>query len=1670
MVYQSVTETNTFPTQSFVIELDPTYSALVNTRFRFSKLFRRRDQIEDYILSTPVSTEGYFTHFEGYDLAIPPVTGLLWSITQLDNFASLEFRSTGDNVVNIAPDRFIPIYTTTSTYEVSGHVRLVPYKVTLSTQQVETDREDLLYLDETGAAVSTEVWSTSGTHQLKRIDDLTLHQFSTPTSFANGSFGHPIAGISFKTVATVSGDSGIYFDLFPDENDREVIYSVPKTGNNDDYCGANTISGTMDWETGDWTIQYNTATCGSVLPVAYSYLSASYLKVIDVVSPATITNITLDNQAFSLSSNRPLYLWPVHFDYASGPVSAFGWGLSFDAYANMSGNGGSIVTVTPKMRDKYHKFESSLTDDSIYRLVDNSGEQVATLRDGSSTIFQPGVWLNGTNTPFTVENDGDYFNTFTYVLEISSINDNISEYFLSVSSNSALGLLSLTPVTSSSDETIHGYHLQTDVDLNYGDQLVFDIIPDDTGIVLNSCYNGSVIPFNTSVEYSLVSCLSAFNMGLGTTTFLITSLTDGLTGSYVHTTNIPTSSYTFGMSFGEPATCVKDFTTHIVSAFFEKDDVNYRPPYFNSICWILNSDNSNYSLTALNRVNQRVFLDTCLPSYNNDLLTLYIKPITEVAINPESIIFNMNAQYNELGYSVESDIISWEVENWPSMDAHFQVLSGSTILVDTNEATNYLLSTGSHDLVFRVDPDILFNYAVSNVFWDIGGDLYSGTDTVSATLSSLSDTTICATLSVNNTGLGGWSRPFCFEKTLCINLLLDSSINFIAFPENRFNGSVRTKLDFDTYNSTFGNTAYDVGHIENWYISADPGYDRYIFQVGDSKVEKTTTALTSATNARAIVPYGTLDVNTPITISVSAFDYSISTTVPYVGYSDNLTLLTQDAVFYPYPVFNNVSTISEDLFNLNVVNGGAFTFNIKFSTTNPSPASVRPGSTAVIILSSSDSIDYTSVNLSNASTFKYYNFTTKVGEFFSIIPNTFRTFQIGLSAELAIDIPALADSGIDYQNVGVVYFPVTAYNGPFLELSLDSNCVSSNVDVFFQNVTPSFNGYTFIDFTFDDGIGNVTYYPTVSSELSANYPLAGTFTPILTAYLNGTRVIKEFTDFIRVDCGSTCVEYDPDINRTFLESLSFPFSRNDVRLKPNERLTYTSVNSALGMLIENLEYLYKKSKVYDLVAPSEVLNSTFLSDIGNNITGFVKRGDLFFYSRIENGEHGIKVIDTTNLYNTSLPDSDRIDILTNTNVITEGELFKNITAIAVTEDSKTVVVIDGSARSIYAFTYDTITGILTLKSFWGGPGGRSSKTKFTTPIDITIDSSNNLYVADYDLKIIKKYNNHFNWTSNIDHPDFKRLSLKPISITTDSDDTLYVLFNNASIYSFDPDGKLISKFSVDPAAREIVINKRFGSILYVVYPSSITKYTKDGFKINKFTHPNFSTYVGLEQDGIDLILHTNNTIYTIFDCLELQYLRDESVDSLLWNRSSIMMHPNEFVQDYNYNDSFDKLRQNTDIFRRSVKYKFVTYPSAEDPNRLNHDMVSIHESDIEDWPYESKIGINELVTYDVLNREIDNICDRLDILLTLISSKGRDSSLTCDTSDICWRWDKLATNGLSRSYNCDLNPFSWAELKTLNITNWYQLSCPTCSPTLYETINFTLSDSSNQVSNEIEHC
>jgi hypothetical protein len=338
-----------------------------------------------------------------------------------------------------------------------------------------------------------------------------------------------------------------------------------------------------------------------------------------------------------------------------------------------------------------------------------------------------------------------------------------------------------------------------------------------------------------------------------------------------------------------------------------------------------------------------------------------------------------------------------------------------------------------------------------------------------------------------------------------------------------------------------------------------------------------------------------------------------------------------------------------------------------------------------------------------------------------------------------------------------------------------------------------------------------------------------------------------------------------------------------------------------------------------------------------------------------------------NLYATlptqiNLLSSDYVATLYNAKNTVDGiKTFSYITNICVDSNNR-IFVLDSNFAQIYTFTTDQYNN-WNLFNSWGGFGLATSKTKFNAPNDIHIDQLNNVWICDTGNKAVKQYSNTGTWIQTI--YDSNLIANPPISLAVDSQQNVHILTaSGVLVYSYS--GVYQSTYNYGEYVNTTVprrINTSYNrEIIYIAFNTQVVKFFRTGvfagYIINSI--PGITNINGLYQDEFRNLLVTSDNIILKFPDLMQLVPRKGNLPSYYWSLNDLLIHKEEYVQNWVYTKSFQRLWDNIEYFRNTLCYSSGNCLSYSAPLHDKSKMI---------------IGQNEIVTSTVINRILGYLWD-----------------------------------------------------------------------------------------------
>lgn len=562
-----------------------------------------------------------------------------------------------------------------------------------------------------------------------------------------------------------------------------------------------------------------------------------------------------------------------------------------------------------------------------------------------------------------------------------------------------------------------------------------------------------------------------------------------------------------------------------------------------------------------------------------------------------------------------------------------------------------------------------------------------------------------------------------------------------------------------------------------------------------------------------------------------------------------------------------------------------------------------------------------------------------------------------------------------------------------------------------ENVIPAVYVYIWNDETSTTEIYGLSSYTT-------SYSQAGTYDIYLSAIdLKGYLHTTVFPNIIQIF--DSWPEYDSDIIRTANQSIALPLTQYQTRMPPNEWVTTDNVNAVFDKMFYLLDYLDTVATLH-APPPADYLGwfgrdsddnsnkwhlqflDTNMSVISSDQPGFISIKDFKIRS-----DNSIIIADQTT------PDSAVVYLLDSgykPSIIARfdgksiDDNFVEVKSVVV-DSNDHIIVLDSKKHEISVFEYDPDSLVDTTRLLYsfGTIGGPNSKIGFYQPNELSIDNNNYLWVTDTGNKVIKKFSATGSWIMTITHSILNDKVI--VSTAVDDEDNIHVLttdsvikFNSAGEYLESYDwlvhvkndiGALYRTNGGMPAAKKIVRSQDDG-VMYICLTDQIIKISTDGNYIGTFGIPNYSDDINTNFNSI--LHHTDRSFYIVNKYNILKYVDfvqtlTVRVNNILpWSREEVYVKK-EFIQDWVYNRSFHRMWDNIEAFRRSL---YGDWELTEDEDG---DMsLSIVSRTSSNWPelhYQKTdiyIGVNELVTSNVINRCLDQLYSNLATLLNMLKS------------------------------------------------------------------------------------
>ena len=313
--------------------------------------------------------------------------------------------------------------------------------------------------------------------------------------------------------------------------------------------------------------------------------------------------------------------------------------------------------------------------------------------------------------------------------------------------------------------------------------------------------------------------------------------------------------------------------------------------------------------------------------------------------------------------------------------------------------------------------------------------------------------------------------------------------------------------------------------------------------------------------------------------------------------------------------------------------------------------------------------------------------------------------------------------------------------------------------------------------------------------------------------------------------------------------------------------------------------------------------------------------------------------------------------------------FRDIKGIALDSKGK-LFVLDGTLNQVASYNIDTTTSPSFIPFIsWGGFGTSKSNNRFSRPNDICIDQLDNVWVADTGNKCIKQFSNTGSWLQTI-RDDVFTDAAPPISVTIDSLNNIHVLYANG-VRVYTKTGEFTFEYSFNNVTSNLPVKidaNHNREIIYIAFNDQVLRYFRNGVFAGYLVENKqcVTNITNIYQDEFrNTLVATGNKILKYVDLMSPKRIKGD-LPATYWHLNDMLIHRDEYIQNWVYNKALQRLWDNIEIFRNSLIFDNSVCRSYRAPI-YTKEQVSI--------------GQNEIVTSAVVNRSIKYLWKNFNTLL-----------------------------------------------------------------------------------------
>jgi hypothetical protein len=555
---------------------------------------------------------------------------------------------------------------------------------------------------------------------------------------------------------------------------------------------------------------------------------------------------------------------------------------------------------------------------------------------------------------------------------------------------------------------------------------------------------------------------------------------------------------------------------------------------------------------------------------------------------------------------------------------------------------------------------------------------------------------------------------------------------------------------------------------------------------------------------------------------------------------------------------------------------------------------------------------------------------------------------------------------------------VIVYSGPSAVNVLLTATIFSVAPPFIKIYTPNRLALTGTNINFENLITNTAYVSTTvfivnepnqtpitindNRDVTFNFKYPGSKTltvNVYTKYDPVNPITYDFTNIVSI------LPYYDNVNSAEYHianpTVQLPYP-NQPQIAPNDWVTEDSINSCITKIYNNLNYLYTLGKVYSdtayeyfgylgtpLTDTNWNVNIPHIDTYYNSITSVSVVNDIF-----------IDVVSKENiLYTITNKNINVLDVNYTPNILSITHTydgitsFENLVSVGIDSVGK-IIVLDSVLSQVFVFYVRNNT--LVKFTNWGGYGSAASNSKFNQPSDLCVDQQDCIWVSDTGNSVVKQYSNTGAWIQTIRNNDFK--TYPPLSVTVDSQLNVHIL-TKKGVYVYSYTGTYLYTYQYNTYSGDDMPVKITSSynreIIYIAFNTQVLKFFRTGV-YNGIVMNNqlgVTGVTGLFQDEYrNVLITSSDKILKFVDIMVLNNLQGYLPNSY-WSLNDILIHKEEYVQNWVYTKALQKLWDNIELFKNTLLYT-NTGCKTYTPSPYSKDKIVI--------------GQNEIVTSATVNR------------------------------------------------------------------------------------------------------